>query len=568
MSDRSYLDEHRAYLGASGSGKSTTARHDVEQLLEDKRHVCITDHTGVWYGLRSDRAGTGPGFDIPIFGGRRGDVAIGAGDGDAIGRIVGEGVSAIVDLSALRSGPEQREFMRDFVAALRRKPAGHFQLVADEADEDVPEKARDQAGFELAEDMIWIAKRGRSDGFVLSLITQRPASIAKEALSQAQTIFAHQLTAPTDRDAFGRYVKAHGTKQEHDEIMARLPTLQVGERYMYRPRLHVLELGKTPRPITFDSSRTPGPGEAKREPKLLSQIDVSAIAAALKKPADSSAAEAATGIPERSLPLLAEKTREILELTDRAAAAEAELKEVRAELMVARHKVSRVAIVAASMADLAEELRSIVAGQAAAPIDASLQPAGRSEEVSLPPASSAAGGQEGEASPRPLSKAKASSSDTNAMRGRKALAALVERASGLTERQWAWISGFSIKGGTWGTYKSALRAAGHVEERGGKWYPTGAAYQFDLDGFGPFPQLGPELARAWGGRISGVRRMVDVLIDRWPDWTLRASLADRLNMAADGGTFGAYISRLKSAGMIEQDGKKLRLSAELMGEVL
>src|SRR5205807_387696 len=102
MTDLAYLDEHRAYIGSSGSGKSTTARVDVEKLLADKRHVCITDHTGVWYGLRSDRAGTGPGFDIPIFGGRRGDVPFSAADGDAIGRIVGEqGVSAIVDLSGL-----------------------------------------------------------------------------------------------------------------------------------------------------------------------------------------------------------------------------------------------------------------------------------------------------------------------------------------------------------------------------------------------------------------------------------------------------------------------------------
>jgi DNA helicase HerA-like ATPase len=229
MSDAAYLDEHRGYIGTSGSGKSTTARVDVEKLLHEKRHTAIVDITGIWYGLRSDRAGTGPGFDIPIFGGRRGDVAIAAGDGRAIGKLVGDGISAIVDLSALRDGAGQRAFMADFIAAIREKPAGHFQLVCDEADEYVPEKGnlRDGAHAQVAEDMIWIAKRGRTDGYVLSLITQRLADVANAAFSQVKTIFAHQLISPSDTGAFGKYVKAHGTKAEFDLIMKGLPGLQV-----------------------------------------------------------------------------------------------------------------------------------------------------------------------------------------------------------------------------------------------------------------------------------------------------------------------------------------------------
>ncbi len=295
MADLSYLDEHRGYIGTSGSGKSTTARVDVEQLLRESRHTVIIDLTGIWYGLRSDRAGDGPGFDIPIFGGRRADpqLRFSAVDGAVIGRVVGEGVSAIVDLSALRSGPEQRLFLADFIAALREKPAGHFQLICDEADEYIPEKGgiRDSAHQQVVEDMIWMAKRGRTDGFVLSIITQRLADVANAAFSQVQTIFAHQLMSPADTGAFGKYVKAHGTRDEFAEIMGGLPSLKVGQRYLYRPRLHVLELGQTPLPATFDSSRTPAPGEARREPKMLSQIDVRAIAARLKKPAAATPAE-------------------------------------------------------------------------------------------------------------------------------------------------------------------------------------------------------------------------------------------------------------------------------------
>lgn len=539
MAELAYLDEHRAYIGASGSGKSTTARVDVEKLLHEKRHVCITDHTGVWYGLRSDRAGTGPGFDIPIFGGRRGDVQVSPADGAAIGKIVGDGVSAIVDLSGLRNGAEQRIFMRDFIAALRSKPAGHFQLIADEADEDVPERTRDEAGFELQEDMIWIAKRGRSDGFVLSMITQRPASIAKEALSQAQTIFAHQLTAPTDKSAFGAYIKAHGTKVEHDEIMARLPSLQVGERYLYRPRHHVLELGRTPMPVTFDSSRTPGPGEARREPRLLSQIDVSAIAALLHKPKVKMALEAfdaGTAAGE----LLAERDARIRELDNALADMRLELEET--EQLLAR----RTGMLAAIGRILLED------GQDLRQVDGKFEATDQAQPAERP-------------SPSPRAATIVSNSDTS-VRGAKALAVLARiYPAMLTEKQWATLAGYTQSGGTWGTYKSALRANGLIEEQNGLWGATQAGLAASGVANEPLPDPGPELARFWSSRIPGVRRMVDVLLKRWPHFTTREGLAADLGMSASGGTFGTYLGRLRANGLLEEQKARVRLAPAVMG---
>ncbi|HEX8583023.1 MAG TPA: hypothetical protein VF680_01270 [Allosphingosinicella sp.] len=561
MADRAYLDEHRAYIGSSGSGKSTTARGDVEELLRQKRHTAIIDHTGIWYGLRSDRAGTGPGFDIPVFGGRRGDVAIGAGDGEAIGRIVGDGVSAIVDLSALRTGAEQRIFMQGFIASIRSKPAGHFQLVNDEADEDIPEKGgiQDDTHFRLVEDMIWIAKRGRSDGFVLSMITQRPADVAKAALSQAQTFFAHQLTIAADINAFGALVKRQGTKQDYDELMARMPTLKVGERYLYRPRARILELGESPLPTTFDSSRTPGPGESRREPKMLSQIDVSAIAAALKKPTGATAREIATGIPDRSLPLLAAKTARNLELEDALSVAATRAALAEGRVAVVEDGLRRIG---AAIAALLEEPPHTGIDHAGAAGD------GRAPLARSPDAGEGEAPASGKRHGKSASSATSSASqgDADQVRGRKALAALVVCRYGLTEQQWAWVAGFSRKGGTWGTYKSALTRAGLVREIDGKWWPSDTADAvFGTEELGPFHAPGPELARFWGKKISGVARVVEALIERYPAFTIRANLADVLNMAADGGTFGTYISRLRSAGMIEVEGKKLRLNPTLMG---
>lgn len=276
-----YLDTHTAIVGASGAGKTVTAKNHVEALLAARRHVCIVDPTGAWYGLRSDASGDGPGFDIPIFGGPHGDVQITADQGEAIGAFVAGGVSAIVDVSSLRTGAEQRRFVRDLARRLRAKPDGNFHLVVDEADEFAAQKPRDDYGFDAGEELIWMAKRGRLAGFVLTLITQRPASIDKEVLTQAQTLIIHQLVAPVDQKPIVDYLRDHADKATLATIKGSLAGLGQGERYVYSPRLSLLERGVSPMPATFDSSRTPAPGEMPVEPKMLASIDLGAIREAL-----------------------------------------------------------------------------------------------------------------------------------------------------------------------------------------------------------------------------------------------------------------------------------------------
>lgn len=579
----SYLDEHHAIVGATGSGKTVTAKGEVEQLLRQRRHLCIIDPTDAWYGLRSNLAGDGPsGFDIPIFGGRHSDggLVISPRDGDAIARlIIEERISAIVSLHHLHDEDDQRAFLAPFVKRLRAKPRGNFHLIVDEADEVCPQTAPDALAFSLTRDMTWIAKRGRLHGFVLTVITQRPADIAKSVLSQATTIIAHQLVAPQDLTAIDAYLKAKGDKQVRAQVMGSLPSLDRGERWLYSPRIGLLERGRSPALTTFDSSRTPAPGEDFVEPKTLGQIDMSAIAAALKRATASSDAPIGGGADP-----VQQKGARLRELELEVAAAKGQAARLATAIESFNDKMTAIwdrwsAPVNAIM-DAQNELFGTMA-------EAGLRPIGRPDSIGdmtifdftaadreegASPAPSRDAGEGGAPASGKRQRERASPTSSppgggDGIRGRKALAVLAIRNRGLTERQWAWIGGFSRKGGTWGTYKSALVRAGLVEERAGKWFLSDAGYAVEgLEELGPFPALGPELARFWGSKISGVRRMVDALVDRWPDWTIRANLADALNMAADGGTFGTYLSRLRSAGLVEVQGKKIRLHPELMGE--
>lgn len=274
------LEGHSLVVGASGAGKTVTAKVLTESLVADQRHVCIIDPTGVWYGLRTMADGETPGFDIPIFGGRHGDLAILADQGAAIGEIIAGGVSSILDLSDMDSD-EQHHFVNGLITSLRKKPRGNFHLIVDEADEFAPQTSPSSIGEAVKRQMEWIAKRGRVQGFVLMAITQRPADIAKSVISQMQTLVMHQLIAPADMNAVRAYLKDNASKETMSEVMSSLPGLGQGERWIYSPRANILELAKSDLPRTFDTSRTPKPGEDPIEPKMLAELDLSEIAAAL-----------------------------------------------------------------------------------------------------------------------------------------------------------------------------------------------------------------------------------------------------------------------------------------------
>jgi len=553
MTDRAYIDEHHAIVGNSGAGKTVTAKEEAEQLLTERRHLAIIDLTDVWYGLRSDRAGTGAGFDIPIFGGAHGDVPIGPYDGDAIARIVIEQrVSAIVSLAHIHDDALQRVFLAAFMRRLRAKPRGNFHLIVDEAEEVCPQMAPDDVAFGLTRDMIWIAKRGRVAGFVLHLITQRPADVSKAVLSQAQTIIAHQLVDPRDQKAIDDYLKAKGDKDVRAEVMRSLPSLGRGERWIYSPRLGILERGFTPAIATFDSSRTPAPGEVHVEPKLLAELDVSAIAAALAKPAaDAPSAAAVVGADVAAQ--LAGKDVEIgrlrcahRDLAQRLASAE-QLLDIR---------TAALATIGRAVAEIHLETVSAGKERPRAPSEP-VPPAGGGEAARTPAK------VRPPASPNP----KPNGDDQALRRGRKALLPLARiYPARLSEAQWATLAGFSKSGGTWGTYKGALRGAGYIEQDGEKWGATLTGVEASGIEIEPLPAAGPELARFWGARIPGVRRMVDVLIKRSPHFTTREGLAADLGMSADGGTFGTYLGRLRSNGLLEAQGKRVRLAPSIMGD--
>src|SRR5271163_1275626 len=275
------LDDRIAIVGTAGSGKTYAAKGFVERLLQAGARVAVVDPLGVWWGLRASADGAAPGYPVVVFGGRHADVAITAEMGAALGRLIaGQALACVVDLSELGSSAARRRFMAVFAEALYEANEEPLHLVLDEADLWAPQ--RPIKGWEgLLGHIEEIVRRGRVRGFIPWLITQRPAVVHKDVLSQADILIAMKLTASQDRDAIGGWIEGQADRQEGKRILGDLPRLQRGEGYLWAPGRGILERAAFPAIRTFDSSRTPKRGERRATPGTLAAVDLTAIVAAL-----------------------------------------------------------------------------------------------------------------------------------------------------------------------------------------------------------------------------------------------------------------------------------------------
>lgn len=267
------LDDRLAIVGSAGSGKTYSASGAVERVLDRKGRVIVVDPLGVWFGLRLLPDGvTASHFNPVIFGGSHGDLPINEHAGALIGETVaGMAESCIIDLSQIGTKNGERRFMLAFLTALYRKTNGEpVHIVFDEADMFAPQKLLDKEGdaAKLLGMMETIVRRGRIKGFIPWLITQRPAVLSKDVLSQADGVIAMKLTASHDRDAIGAWIEGQADKAIGKEILASLPSKQQGEGVVWIPSRGVLNQVKFPVKATFDSSRTPKRGEKKRATNL------------------------------------------------------------------------------------------------------------------------------------------------------------------------------------------------------------------------------------------------------------------------------------------------------------
>jgi hypothetical protein len=278
------LESDIAILGKKGRGKSYTARGIVERLLDKGRRVIVLDPLSTWWGLKA-----GPNaYPIPVIGGPEADLPLDDRAGEALGRYLATAdQSVVLDLGAMRKA-ELVRFATPFLEELYTHNRDPLWLVLEEADVFAPQQPMPDTARMLGE-IDRIARRGRQFGFRLISLTQRPARLNKDVLTQLSTLVALGITSPQDRDAIKAWVEGAGDRDKAKLVLESLASLKVGEGWVWSPDQGQLNRVTFPPIRTLDTSATPKAGEKRAPPSVRKDVDVDALRAALvvAVPADS-----------------------------------------------------------------------------------------------------------------------------------------------------------------------------------------------------------------------------------------------------------------------------------------
>ena len=143
------------------------------------------------------------------------------------------------------------------------------------------------------------------------------------------------------------------------------------------------------------------------------------------------------------------------------------------------------------------------------------------------------------------------------------LIALAQRPQGLTNAQIGVRAGLSSKSGTFATYLGRARAQGWVADNGQTRVITDAG----LDALGSFDALpeGQELAAYWIAELGGgASRMLQALVEAYPDALTNAEIGERAGISSASGTFATYMGKLRSLELVTGRGQ-VQASTELFG---
>jgi len=245
--------------GKSGSGKSNTASVLVENLLENNFPVLVVDTDGEYYGLKEEFELLHAGADDEC------DIQVSPEHAEKLATLALEGnVPIILDVSGYLDDDEAKELLLSVARHLfakEKKLKKPFLMLVEEVHEYIPEGGGlDETGKML----IKIGKRGRKHGLGIVGISQRPADVKKDFITQCDWLVWHRLTWNNDTNVVSRIIDAEHANAVED--------LGDGEAFLMTDWSESVRRVQFHRKRTFDAGATPGLDDFER-PELKSVSD-------------------------------------------------------------------------------------------------------------------------------------------------------------------------------------------------------------------------------------------------------------------------------------------------------
>lgn len=238
--------------GKSGSGKSNSASAVVEELLDCGFPMLIVDTDGEYWGLKEEYEILHVGADEEC------DLQVSSEHAPKLAELALEdNVPIILDVSGFLDEDEGDALVRETARELfqrEKKLKKPFLMLVEEIHEYIPEGGGlDDTGKML----IRVAKRGRKRGLGLAGMSQRPADVKKDFITQCDWLLWHRLTWQNDTDVVRRVVDKERAEAVQD--------LSDGEAFLMADFLAAdVQRVQVRRKRTFDAGATPDLGDIER----------------------------------------------------------------------------------------------------------------------------------------------------------------------------------------------------------------------------------------------------------------------------------------------------------------
>jgi len=245
--------------GKSGSGKSNTASVVAEKLLDNGFGLLIVDIDGEYYGLKEEYEILHAGADEEC------DIQVTADHAEKLaGLALEQNVPIILDVSSFLDEDEAEEVLTAVsrhLFAKAKKQKQPFLMLVEEVHEYIPENG---SVCECGKMLIKIGKRGRKHGLGICGISQRPADVKKDFITQCDWMVWHRLTWDNDTKVVRRVLDGEYADAVED--------LDDGEGFMMTDWNEDVSRVQFFRKQTFDAGATPGLDDFER-PELKSVSD-------------------------------------------------------------------------------------------------------------------------------------------------------------------------------------------------------------------------------------------------------------------------------------------------------
>jgi predicted nucleic acid-binding Zn-ribbon protein len=190
-----------AIFGKAGSGKSNSASVVLEELLDREHGAVIVDTDGEYWGLKEQYEVLHVGADEEC------EFRVAPEHAEKLAELALEqNVPIVLDVSGYLDEDERNAVVRETARALferEKRVQRPFPLLVEEVHEYIPEGG---ALNETGEVLIRVAKRGRKRGLGIIGISQRPADVKKDFITQCDWLLWHRLTWDNDTKVVRRVV--------------------------------------------------------------------------------------------------------------------------------------------------------------------------------------------------------------------------------------------------------------------------------------------------------------------------------------------------------------------------